>query len=202
MHLTIQVIHYIYRAIIFPLIQPSMSDIHVLVAFMAACFQIFNGTAIGSWLAAYGPVTADEWAKQSSLPQFAIGIAIFYVGLASNFFHDEELREIRRTEERRQARIRAEQGGAEGKSTSVEKHYQIPQAGLFRYALFAHYFCEWVEWFGFLVAAGFGCRPAQAFLVNELFAMMPRAIRGKAWYKEKFGEEKISKKWVAIPGVL
>ncbi|KAK2612033.1 hypothetical protein QQS21_001998 [Conoideocrella luteorostrata] len=200
------VIHYVYRAIIFPLIQPSMSPIHLLVALMAVCFQLFNGVCIGSWLAAYGPVTAEAWAKQSSVGQFVIGIAIFYIGLASNFFHDEELREIRRTEQRRQERILGEQSkskaGASGKTVSVEKHYQIPQAGLFRYILYAHYFCEWIEWTGFLVAAGWGCAPAWTFLVNEVFCMLPRAVKGKKWYSERFGEEKIRRKWAVLPGVV
>lgn len=180
-----------------------MSPIHILVALMALGFQVFNGTCIGAWLAAYGPVTAEAWREQSSLPQFCIGIAIFYIGLASNFFHDEELREIRRTEQRRQERIQAAQnGGTSGKNVSVEKHYQIPQAGLFRYILYAHYFCEWVEWFGFLVAAGFGCVPAWTFLLNEICAMLPRAVKGKQWYIEKFGEEKIRKKWAVLPGIV
>lgn len=67
--------------------------------------------------------------------------------------------------------------------------------------LYPHYFCEWVEWSGFWLAAGWGCVPARAFLINELFTMLPRAVNGKKWYVEKFGEEKIRKKWAVIPGV-
>ncbi|GAO17470.1 hypothetical protein UVI_02051910 [Ustilaginoidea virens] len=189
------VIHYVYRAIVFPLIQPSMSPIHVLVALMALGFQVLNGVCIGGWLAAYGPTTAEAWDRASSTGQFVLGIAIFYVGLASNFFHDEELREIRRTEQRRQQR-------AKGGAVNVEKHYQIPQAGLFRYVLYAHYLCEWVEWSGFLVAAGLGCVPAWTFLLNEVFAMLPRAVKGKRWYIDRFGQEKIGKKWAVIPGII
>lgn len=195
-----QVIHYTYRAIIFPLIQPSMSPIHILVALMAVGFQVLNGTCIGAWLAAYGPVTAEAWAEQSSTGQFVAGIAIFYIGLASNFFHDEELREIRRTEKRRQERILGERAG--GKTVSVEKHYQVPQAGLFRYVLYAHYLCEWLEWTGFLMAAGWGCAPAWAFLTNEVCAMLPRAVKGKKWYIERFGEDKIRNKWAVLPGIV
>lgn len=180
-----------------------MSPIHIGVWSLAVSFQIFNATCLGSWLAAYGPVTDAAWASQSSLPQFAAGILIFYLGLASNFFHDEELREIRRKEQRRQERIRQGQnqqqkGGEEG---TINKHYRIPEAGLFRYMLYPHYFCEWIEWFGFWMAAGWSCAPARAFLVNELFAMFPRAVRGKKWYVEQFGEDKVGKKWAAIPGV-
>jgi 3-oxo-5-alpha-steroid 4-dehydrogenase 1 len=195
------VMHYIYRAVLFPWIQPSMSPIHPLVWASAVVFQLFNATCIGSWLAAYGPVTREAWEAQlAPFPtlQFAAGIAVFYIGLSANYFHDEELREIRRREQRRQERLAREQGVAVG---SVDKHYSIPQAGLFKIMLFPHYFTEWVEWTGFYLACGLGCVPARMFVVNEIAAMLPRAVNGKKWYAERFGEEKIRDKWAVIPGV-
>ncbi|KAK7414198.1 hypothetical protein QQX98_006892 [Neonectria punicea] len=191
------VIHYSYRAVMFPFLQPSMSPLHIGVWLMAVGFQVLNATCLGSWLAAYGPVTESEWAMQSSVLQFAVGIIVFYIGLSSNFFHDEELRDIRRREQARQDRIRRETGS----STGVNKHYQIPQAGLFRYMLYPHYLSEWVEWAGFWMAAGWGSVPARAFLVNEVFTMVPRAVRGKWWYVERFGEDKVGKKWAVVPGI-
>lgn len=179
-----KVIHYTYRALLFPLLQPSMAPIHVAVWVMAIGFQLLNATCLGAWLAAYGPVTAEAWAAQSPLPQFVLGLAVFYAGLAANMFHDEELREIRR---------RKQSGGG--------GHYEIPQAGLFRYVLYPHYLCEWVEWAGFLVAAGWSCAPAWAFLANEVCAMLPRAVRGKAWYVERFGADKVGRRWAVVPGV-
>ncbi|EGR44612.1 uncharacterized protein TRIREDRAFT_82177 [Trichoderma reesei QM6a] len=206
------VIHYSYRAILFPLLQPSMSPIHIGVWALALSFQLCNALCLSSWLSAYGPTTPEAWALSSSLPQFILGIGIFYLGLSSNFFHDEELREIRRREQKRQDRIRAQQSssstnnksGAAGGSggSGVEKHYQIPQAGLFRYILYPHYLSEWIEWFGFWMAAGWGCAPARAFLVNEVFSMLPRAVNGKKWYVDKFGEDKIRGRWAVIPGVV
>ncbi len=191
-----------YRAVIFPWIQPSMSPIHILVLLFALSFQLCNATCIGSWLAAYGPRTADDWSRQlAPFPtlQFAVGIAVFYIGLAANYYHDEELREIRRREEARQARLARENGTP---TASIEKHYQVPQAGLFKYILFAHYSVEWVEWIGFWIACGWSCAPARAFVVNEITSMLPRAVRGKKWYLERFGEEKIKGRWAAIPGVI
>jgi 3-oxo-5-alpha-steroid 4-dehydrogenase 1 len=203
------VIHYSYRAVMYPFLQPSIAPLHVAVWALAAFFQLTNAVSLGGWLAAYGTVTEEGWRDSCSVPQFVAGITVFYLGLAANFFHDEELREIRRRENRRQERIRREQGhngsastnNNKGPNVAVSKHYQIPQAGLFKYMLFPHYFCEWVEWFGYWMAAGWGCTPARTFLVNELFTMVPRAVRGKQWYVEKFGEEKVGKKWAAIPGV-
>ncbi|KAI8195906.1 hypothetical protein K4K52_011917 [Colletotrichum sp. SAR 10_76] len=130
------VIHYCYRAVLYPLIQPSMSPIHPAVAFSALGFQLCNATCIGGWLAAYGPTTPAAWERQLGafgVAQFVAGIGLFYVGLVGNYFHDEELREIRRAEMRRQERIVKEQRakGVEGK-VSVDKHYRLPDALLFR----------------------------------------------------------------------
>jgi 3-oxo-5-alpha-steroid 4-dehydrogenase 1 len=202
------VIHYAYRAVIFPWIQPSMSPLHAIVALAAVVFQLLNATCLGGWLAAYGPTTAAEWRDQlAPLPilQFASGIALFYVGLVANYYHDGELRHIRRREMARLERIAAEQkksgdAGRPGPS-AVRKHYEIPQAGLFKYILYPHYLSEWVEWAGFWMACGWSCAPARTFLVNEIAAMLPRAVRGKKWYGERFGEEKVRRRWAAIPGV-
>ncbi|KAI1337614.1 3-oxo-5-alpha-steroid 4-dehydrogenase-domain-containing protein [Xylariaceae sp. FL0016] len=188
------VMHYIYRAVFFPFIQPSMSPIHIVVWAAALCFQLCNGMAIGSWLGAYGPTTQEEWASQSSVLQFSIGLVVFYIGLTGNYFCDEELREIRRAELRRQERF-------EKQGKTVEKHYEVPQNGLFRYMLYPHYFMEWIEWLGYWIAAGASCAPARCFLLNEIFAMLPRAVSGGKWYREKFSEEKIKGKYVIIPGV-
>ena len=198
------VIHYSYRAVLFPFIQPSMSPMHVSVWALAFIFQIINGTLIGSWLAAYGPTTPAAWdAQLAPFPtlQFATGIALFYVGLAANYYHDDELREIRRREMARQERVAREEQGGKDKKKKIDKHYEIPQAGLFKVMLYPHYFAEWVEWAGFWMAAGWTCVPARCFLINEVAAMLPRAVKGKQWYIERFGEEKIKRKWAVIPGV-
>lgn len=193
-------IHYTYRAVLFPYLQPSMSPIHLLVWSAALTFQLCNATSIGCWLAAYGPTTPEAWAATGPFPtaRFVLGILVFYLGLSSNFFHDEELREIRRSEGRRQEKMRREQGGS---AKGIEKHYRVPEAGLFRWILYPHYLCEWIEWAGFWMAAGWGCVPARAFLFNEVATMVPRAVRGRWWYLERFGEEKVGKKWAVLPGV-
>ncbi|KAI1271513.1 3-oxo-5-alpha-steroid 4-dehydrogenase-domain-containing protein [Xylaria sp. FL0933] len=189
------VMHYIYRAIFFPFLQPSMSPIHVMVWGLAIVFQLCNATAIGGWLAAYGPTTQAQWDAQGfSIARFAIGLGIFYIGLAGNYFSDEELREIRRSEMKRQEKLKKQ-----GKT--IDKHYEVPQNGLFKYMLFPHYFMEWVEWTGYWIAGGAAFIPARSFLLNEFFSMLPRAVNGGKWYKEKFGEDKIKGKYVIIPGV-
>lgn len=190
------ILHYTYRAVLFPFIQPSMSPIHVVVWANAIAFQLTNATCIGSWLAAYGPTTQAEWHAQGfSTLRFGVGVLAFGIGLTSNYFCDEELREIRRKEQRRQAKL-----AGEGRK-SIEKHYSVPNNGLFKYMLYPHYFMEWIEWLGFWIAGGSSFAPARAFLLAEISAMLPRAVSGKKWYAQKFGEEKIKGKYAIIPGV-
>lgn len=196
------VIHYIYRAIVFPLLQPSMAPIHLAVWTMALTFQLLNASCLGAWLAVHGPTTAQEWTRQSPLPQFILGLSLFYAGLAANFFHDEELREIRRRRLRRLRHEHRRGGDQRGGGYKGGGYYEIPSAGLFRYILYPHYLCEWVEWTGFLVAAGWTCTPAWAFLVNEIFSMLPRAVRGRAWYIHRFGRDKVGRRRAVIPGLL
>jgi hypothetical protein len=206
---TLFVTHYAYRALLFPFLQPSMSPLHVVIWLSGAAFQVTNGLAIGAWLAAYGPTTQAEWADQMSMGgsvQFGVGVAVFFAGLAANYWHDDELREIRRRAGRRVGSGKKDDGkdgksGGGGATGGVDKHYEIPQAGLFKVMLYPHYFVEWVEWFGFWMAAGWGCVPARCFLLNEIAAMLPRAVSGRKWYVEKFGEEKIRGRWAVIPGV-
>lgn len=199
-------IHYSYRALLFPVLQPSMADIHVLVWGAALAFQLFNGTLIGSWLGEYGPTTREEWDAQLAFgyAQFVLGISIFYLGLAANYYHDDELRNIRRREMQRQKtqQQRQSQGQDGSAKKAIERHYSIPQAGLFKVMLYPHYFVEWIEWVGFWIACGWTCQPAMMFVVNEVVSMLPRAVRGRQWYIEKFGEEKIGRKWAIIPGVI
>ncbi|KAK4101097.1 hypothetical protein N658DRAFT_486464 [Parathielavia hyrcaniae] len=201
------VLHYSYRALLFPFLQPSMSPLHLAVWLSGFAFQVINGAMLGSWLAAYGPTTQADWDRQHLTPpplgtaQFAAGITIFYLGLTANYYHDDELREIRRRVLRRQRRQQQQQH-QQGKTGSVvDKHYEIPQAGLFKVMLYPHYFVEWVEWFGFWMAAGWGCVPARCFLFNEIAAMLPRAVSGRRWYVERFGEDKVKGRWAVIPGV-
>jgi 3-oxo-5-alpha-steroid 4-dehydrogenase 1 len=192
------VLHYLYRAVAFPFLQPSINEMHVLNASSALMFQLTNGVCIGSWLGGYGPVTQAQWAEQVSSTQFLGGVVVFCLGLAGNYFHDEHLRDIRR-----KARTKKENKSADAeKEHKTKRTYEIPQAGLFRYVFYPHYLCEWIEWIGFWMACGWGCAPARAFLVNEIMSMLPRAVNGAAWYRDYFGEEKTKGKKAIVPGIL
>lgn len=44
--------------------------------------------------------------------------------------------------------------------------------------------------------------PSWAFVLAEVTSMLPRAMRGHAWYKEKFGNKYPKSRKAAIPGIL
>lgn len=191
-------IHYIYRAVLSPLVlNPSMSPIHPLVFLSAIGWQLANGLSLGGWLAGYGPTTVYDWAGK--LYYIEIGMVIWGWSLLGNMFHDDDLREIRRSVLRRQKELAAKENKPiEG----VQKLYMMPKNGLFHFILYPHYLCEWLEWLGFWMVSGFESVPARSFLLNEIATMLPRAVQGRKWYIEKFGKEKVGKRKAVIPGVL
>ncbi|EKG21483.1 SWR1-complex protein 4 [Macrophomina phaseolina MS6] len=191
-------VHYLYRAILAPLfLNPSMSPIHPLVYLVATLWQITNGVCLGGWLGGHGPRTPHDWAGH--LYYMEIGLVIWGWGLLANMYHDDDLREIRRAAARRQKK----EAEASGKPLGgVDKVYMLPKNGLFRWVLYAHYLCEWIEWAGFWMVGGWGCTPARSFLLNEVATMLPRAIQGKRWYVEKFGADKVGNRKAVIPGII
>ena len=191
-------VHYIYRAILSPLLlNPSMSPIHPFVAASAFCWQVINGLSLGGWLAGYGPTTTWDWAGR--LYMIEIGLVVWGWALLGNIFHDDDLREIRRSTLKRQ-KAQAEK---EGKPIEgVEKLYMLPKNGLFHFILYPHYLCEWIEWFGFYMVGGWDCVPARSFLINEVATMFPRALQGKQWYIDRFGKERVGKRKAIIPGII
>lgn len=184
-----------------------MSPIHPIVWVSALSFQLINATCIGGWLAGHGPRNVYDWA--GSVYRVEIGMVIWGWSLLANVFHDDDLREIRRAAKRRQLKEAEKRSKEEGKSVEeimkegdVSRVYMIPKNGLFHWVLYAHYFCEWVEWFGFYMVGGWDCVPARSFLINEIASMLPRAIQGWHWYVKKFGREKVGNRMAVVPGLI
>lgn len=191
------IVHYVYRAWLFPYFQPSMSPIHVIPFLSAIAFNVVNGLCIGGWVSGYGPRTEADW--EGAVYRVQVGLVIMVWGLLANMFHDDDLREIRRSAARRQ-QVKADSEGK--KLEDVSKVYMIPKNGLFHFVLYAHYLCEWFEWAGFWMIGGLGCVPARTFLLNLISTMLPRAVAGKRWYTQKFGKEKLAGRKAIIPAIL
>ena len=201
----LQITHYLYRAVLAPILNPSMSPIHIIVWFFAIVFQVINGISIGGWLGGYGPKIRMDWTPEMNYKaggRMELGMMIWALGFIGNIFHDDELREIRRAALRSQKARAAQQDEKDKGDKGVGKVYMIPQNGLFEFILYPHYFCEWIEWAGFWLMAGTGCVPARNFVLNEIATMLPRALQGKKWYVERFGKEKVGGKKAVIPWLL
>ena len=129
-----------------------------------------------------------------------LGLALWVAGFAGNIYHDDELRELRRSSLKEQ-RQKANAEGVKSEA-SVDKVYKIPQAALFQYILYPHYLCEWFEWLGYWMIGGPSCAPAGNFLLNEVATMLPQARLGRKWYIQRFGRQKIGSRKAIIPGLF
>lgn len=162
-------IHYSYRAVISPLMNPSMAPINIIIMLMAFAFNTVNPGTIGGWLSNI----TGEAARVTLGPQFFLGVTVWALGFAGNIYHEDRLREIRRPG--------GQKLSEKEKKEVVERYidgrrYQVPKGGLFEYCLHAHYLSEWIEWTGFLIATGGKCTPAFLFVVAELATMLPRYV--------------------------
>jgi 3-oxo-5-alpha-steroid 4-dehydrogenase 1 len=178
---------------------------------MAVTFQTLNSISIGGYLAGYGPTTRKEWNYAGNYKaggRIELGLMIWAIGFFLSIWHDDELREIRRAAKRNQLRraTEAEESTGKGKAANgrlgIDKFYLIPKNGAFKYILYPHYLFEWLEWTGFYIFGGLLFVPGRTFLINEIATMLPRAVRGKWWYVERFGKEKVGSRKAIIPGLL
>ncbi|GFZ43825.1 hypothetical protein JCM24511_01545, partial [Saitozyma sp. JCM 24511] len=217
--------HYFHRAVLSPLVySPRRSPLHIVIPLLAAAWNLLNASLLATSLAFYPPETT------LSSPRFWFGVAGWALGFAGNVYHDEILNDLRRPPRRRLFRA-ADQAEAEDKKAS-KGHYAIPHGGLFRYVSFPNYLCEWLEWSAFAfaagplfipipalsslhlsgrlgrAAAGLGWWPTKLlspgwmFVLAEISAMTPRAIRGHRWYRDTFGERFPRERKVVIPGLF
>lgn len=185
-----KVTHYIYRALLSPLLNHSMSPIHPIIILGAWVFNTLNALSLGGHLAGLGPTLRTR---------FTLGLPIWALGFAGTITHDEVLRRGRRGASKPGTPAKAADKYTVLDGHGGEKMYILPSGGLFRWVLSPHYLCEWIEWVGFYIATG-GALPARNFVAAEVATMLPRAISTRKWYVEKFsGAER---RWAALPGLV
>ncbi|OBT84734.1 hypothetical protein VE02_06304 [Pseudogymnoascus sp. 03VT05] len=186
----IYVTHYIYRALLAPLLNPSMSPIHPIVILGAWVFNTLNAVSLGGHLAGLGPALTTR---------LTIGLPIWALGFAGSIAHDEILRRGRRAASKPGALAKAADTHTVPDGHGGKKTYVLPSGGLFRWVLSPHYLCEWIEWVGFYIATG-GALPARNFVAAEVSTMLPRAIATRKWYVERFPG--VEGRWAALPGLV
>ncbi|OAX41232.1 hypothetical protein K503DRAFT_863996 [Rhizopogon vinicolor AM-OR11-026] len=182
-------VHYLNRAILSPLRTPSRSKSHIIVSLSGVAFNLPNGTLMGAYLTS--PSATAFLAGALSRPSFWAGILLWAAGFAGNILHDEVLLNIRRN---------ATAKGKRNENQVGKEHYAIPRGYLYRYISYPNYFCEWLEWFGYaLAAAPFPAfmslsatmqtiQPPWLFIWAEVLLMISRAYKGHRWYHKKFPE--------------
>ncbi len=99
-------------------------------------------------------------------PQFIIGTAIFFGGMAINLHSDHVVRNLR--------------------APCDTRHY-IPIRGFYRYVTAANYFGEFTEWVGFAVLTW--SLPGVVFALWTFANLAPRAKTLNSRYVAEFGDQ-------------
>ncbi|KAI0246183.1 hypothetical protein BJV78DRAFT_1286679 [Lactifluus subvellereus] len=149
-------VHYLNRALISPLRTPYRAKSHLVVVLAAIAFNAPNGFLLASALTSAS--TASFLHRASRSPRFWVGVALWAAGFAGNLYHDEILLNIRRKAiaKGKAREFEGEDGHHHQRGAKAPQrrlHYAIPHGGLYSLVSFPNYFCEWVEWFGFALAA-------------------------------------------------
>lgn len=161
--------HYANRGYIMPLLmrvpKGQKSSFGIMVVVIGWVVTSLHGYLNSTWVTTIFPHTDASWFTD---PRFIVGVTLYYGGLLANLHADHVLRNLRTKEE----------------VANGERHYRIPNGGLFRYVTNASYFSELVLWAGFAI---FTWSPGGVFILTISMAnLVPRAIATHKWYLERF----------------
>jgi protein-S-isoprenylcysteine O-methyltransferase Ste14 len=168
--------HYAYRSLIYPLRLRSRpgASFKLVMLLLGAPVNALIGYLIARM--ALGEIHLQQAAWLLD-PRFALGLALFVVGVLINRRADATLR-----------RLRASGGG-----------YAIPRGGLYERISCPNYFGELLQWLGFAVAswslAGF------TFFIYCCANLVPRAIASHRWYRQRFPDYPAQRR-ALLPGLL
>lgn len=170
--ISIWVIHYINRSIVFPLRINKSSKIPISVILSAIFFNIINGFTNGYHLGNLATFTADYIYNLN----FIIGIILFLLGVLVNVTADNILIKIK----------------------NENKGYQIPNGKLYNLISCPNYLGEMIEWIGFAIMCW--SLPSLLFAIWTIANLFPRAVAQHQWYKNKFDYPKNRK--AIIPYII
>lgn len=153
-------LHYVYRAFIYPLrIRSSTKRMPVAIMGMALTFNVVNAYLNARWISALGPYEdgagVDGW--------LWVGLGVFLVGWLLNQSADNRLIAMRR---------------------EAPTGYHIPHGGAFRFVTCPNYLGEIIEWCGFALASR--SPAALAFVMFTIANLAPRARAHHRWYHQEF----------------
>jgi len=152
------VLHYVYRAVVYPFrAKWSSKQMPVVIMVSAIFFNSVNGGLNGSAFSTLD--TSEFWTS----PFTWLGLVLFLSGLWINLRSDRTLLQLR----------------GDG-----DTGYRIPQGGLYRWISCPNYLGEIIEWTGFAIMAS--TLPALSFAIWTIANLVPRAISHHRWYLSKF----------------
>lgn len=197
--LSLFTLHYINRAIIYPLRMNSNSNkVPLIVTLSASLVTTVNGYLQSFYLTQiqkYDPLSLTSLTLEDI--QRWIGILLFFVGLGINVHSDGVLRNLRRygpsgkSKEKQQVQ----------QSSKPNHTYYIPYSPFFTYVSCPNFAGEILEWFGFAMASQFSL-PSVAFLVYVIANLVPRAVAHHEWYLRKFDDYPVERRWAVIPFIV
>lgn len=155
------VLHYINRALIFPLrTRTDGKKMPLAIALSAMAFNSVNASTIAWYLsqATYDANYFSQW-------NFILGLVLFVTGFFINNKADTMLINLRKP---------------------GETGYKIPKGFLFDYISCPNLFGEMVEWLGFAFMVW--NLAGVSFLVWTVSNLLPRALHHHKWYLEKFAD--------------
>ena len=153
-------LHYVHRAVIYPLISRGTGRRMALFTVVAAfIFNSLNGALCGWAVSEVMEYPSSWWGD----PRFLLGAVLFVGGAWVNLSADATLRALR------------EPG---------ETAYRIPQGRLYRYVSSPNYLGEILEWFGFALATW--SMAGLAFAIFTAANLVPRARANHLWYRDRF----------------
>jgi len=155
------VIHYLNRAIIFPLrIKTRGKKMPLVILAFAFIFNLVNGFINGYWFGSLSPGYSPDWFFNI---RFILGVMIFIAGFMINQYHDRILIGLRKQ-------------GTDG--------YKIPYGGLFKFVSCPNFLGEIIQWGGFAIITW--CLPALSFFVWTMVNLIPRSLDHHKWYLKEF----------------
>lgn len=159
--LSLWLIHYLYRAWIFPWrMRAAGKRTPIAVVAMGMAFNVLNAYINArhvSELALY----PQSWLVD---PRFLIGVALFLAGRQLNVRSDARLFELRKQ----------------------DNGYSIPRGGAYEWVSCPNYLGEIVEWIGWALATW--SLAGAAFAIFAVANLAPRARAHHRWYRERFAD--------------
>ncbi len=156
--LSLWVLHYFYRTILFPMkLRTTGKKIPIVIVISAFVFNLFNGFFVGYEI---GYLSQEFNFGINTI----IGAVIFLSGMYINRSSDNKLISLRKE----------------------NKEYQIPQGAMFKYISCPNHFGEIIEWIGFaIISFNLG---TLSFALWTAFNLIPRAMNHHKWYRIYFTE--------------